>query len=44
VGQVVLRALAVEADEDGTLAYILTVWNLGTAPISFDALFDYDDS
>jgi hypothetical protein len=38
---VVLRALAVEADEDGTLSYILTVWNLGTAPITFDAIYDY---
>jgi hypothetical protein len=43
VGQVVLRALAVEADEDGTLSYILTVWNLGRSAISFDALFEFED-
>jgi hypothetical protein len=39
VGTVALRALAVEAAEDGTLTYWLTVWNVGNRPITFEALY-----
>lgn len=39
IGLVSLRALAVEAAKDGTLSYVLTVWNVGTKPVRFDALY-----
>ena len=42
VGNVVLRALTVEAAPDGTLTYHLTVWNIGSTPVTFDALYEYD--
>ena len=38
----VLRALTVEAVNDGTLTYHLTVWNIGSAAVTFDALYQYD--
>lgn len=38
-GIVSLRALAVEAAADGTLTYVLTVWNVGSKPVRFDALY-----
>ncbi len=42
VGNVVLRALTVEAAQDGTLTYHLTVWNIGSTPVTFDALYEYN--
>jgi hypothetical protein len=39
VGIVSLRALAVESAEDGTLTYVLTVWNVGPGPVTFDAVY-----
>jgi hypothetical protein len=39
VGTVALRALAVEAADDGTLTYVLTVWNVGSEPVNFEALY-----
>lgn len=42
VGNVVLRALTVEAVADGSLTYHLTVWNIGSAAVTFDALYQYD--
>ena len=43
IGNVVLRALSVEAVEDGTLTYHLTVWNIGNQAVTFDALYEYTD-
>jgi hypothetical protein len=40
VGIVSLRALAVEAAEDGTLTYWLTVWNVGNGRIEFEAHYE----
>lgn len=39
VGNVTLRALTTEAVGDGTLNYHLTVWNIGTTPVNFEALY-----
>jgi hypothetical protein len=39
VGIVSLRALAIEAADDGTLTYTLTVWNVGEASVDFDAIY-----
>jgi hypothetical protein len=43
VGNVTLRALAVEVVADGTLTYHLTVWNVSAHPITFDAYYEYDE-
>jgi hypothetical protein len=40
VGNVSLRALSVETAQDGTLTYWLTVWNVGSARVSFEALYE----
>jgi hypothetical protein len=39
VGIVSLRALAIEAADDGTLTYTLTVWNVGSGSVTFDAVY-----
>jgi hypothetical protein len=39
VGPVSLRALAIEGARDGTLTYMLTVWNVGSEPATFEALY-----
>ncbi|HXZ02408.1 MAG TPA: hypothetical protein VEI03_20600 [Stellaceae bacterium] len=39
IGEVALRALAVEATDDGTLTYWLTVWNVGQQSVDFEALY-----
>lgn len=39
LGIVSLRALAVQAELDGTLSYILTVWNVSNVSVRFDALY-----
>jgi|SRR5579862_3395157 len=41
IGTVALRALAAESAPDGTLTYHLTVWNVGTGFVDFDAWYDY---
>ena len=43
VGNVALRALSVELARDGTLTYYITVWNVGSDAVTFDAYYDYDD-
>jgi hypothetical protein len=39
IGNVALRALAIEAVQDGTLTYWLTVWNIDQRPVTFEALY-----
>jgi hypothetical protein len=39
IGNVVLRALTVETTKDGKINYNLTVWNIGTDPVTFDAYY-----
>ena len=40
-GKVALRALTIEAGTDDTLTYRLTVWNVGSDPIQFDAVYSF---
>ncbi len=40
IGPVSLRAIAVEAAEDESLTYILTVWNVGTEACEFEVWYN----
>jgi len=41
IGTVSLRALATQAADDGSLSYLLTVWNVGTDQVGFDAIYAF---
>jgi len=42
-GVVVLRALAIQSNVDGTLNYYLTVWNIGADAVKFDVIYRCDN-